>query len=226
MKLAFQLGAVLALAVGLAFAQPTATSTARDSTKAVSVSLRFASVHGDTFDIAKLKQPLVLLVSGTDSASHSAAEAVQQAFAAATEPAIFLGVIEAGMNKAKAVADQWELGYMVLSDSGHRTMEWLSENVPAQVLSHKARVPFVAFMDAASKVIKADTGVTEAKVIQGVTALVKKAETDKVTDPVCGMSITKASAAATYDYNGQTYYFCSTTCRDSFVQTPQKYLAK
>jgi YHS domain-containing protein len=28
-----------------------------------------------------------------------------------------------------------------------------------------------------------------------------------------------------YTYNGHTYYFCSTECRDKFAKNPQKYLS-
>ena len=31
-------------------------------------------------------------------------------------------------------------------------------------------------------------------------------------DPVCGMSVEEDSAAATYEYEGVTYYFCAVDC--------------
>jgi YHS domain-containing protein len=43
-------------------------------------------------------------------------------------------------------------------------------------------------------------------------------------DPVCGMEVDPQSAAATYEYKGQTYYFCSSGCKASFEQDPEKYL--
>jgi hypothetical protein len=44
------------------------------------------------------------------------------------------------------------------------------------------------------------------------------AATDRIaTDPVCGMSVEKASAAATAVRGSTTYYFCSPRCRDHFV---------
>ena len=49
---------------------------------------------------------------------------------------------------------------------------------------------------------------------------------DKAVDPVCGMTVVKANAKATYDYKGTTYYFCSTGCKESFAKEPEKYLAK
>jgi YHS domain-containing protein len=42
-------------------------------------------------------------------------------------------------------------------------------------------------------------------------------------DPVCGMSVDPQKAAAAAMRAGVTYYFCSTSCRDKFEQTPDKY---
>jgi len=44
------------------------------------------------------------------------------------------------------------------------------------------------------------------------------------TDPVCGMRIPKATAAATSTYKGETYYFCSALCKQLFDREPEKYL--
>jgi Cu+-exporting ATPase len=43
-------------------------------------------------------------------------------------------------------------------------------------------------------------------------------------DPVCGMDVDEASAAATSEYKGKTYYFCATTCKERFEQSPEKYI--
>lgn len=43
-------------------------------------------------------------------------------------------------------------------------------------------------------------------------------------DPVCGMSVDPATAAATREYNGTTYYFCNPGCADRFSQNPQAYI--
>jgi YHS domain-containing protein len=45
-------------------------------------------------------------------------------------------------------------------------------------------------------------------------------------DPVCGMQVDEKSAAATYEYQGKTYYFCSPGCKASFAKEPEKYLHK
>ena len=43
-------------------------------------------------------------------------------------------------------------------------------------------------------------------------------------DPVCGMSVDPARAAATLQHDGTTYYFCHPSCRDKFKADPQRYL--
>ena len=48
---------------------------------------------------------------------------------------------------------------------------------------------------------------------------------EKVKDLICGMEFDKDSASASFDYKGQTYYFCSLGCRDKFVKEPDKYIA-
>jgi len=35
-------------------------------------------------------------------------------------------------------------------------------------------------------------------------------------DPICGMQVEKATAAAVYQHNGETFYFCSPDCMESF----------
>jgi YHS domain-containing protein len=49
---------------------------------------------------------------------------------------------------------------------------------------------------------------------------------DTAVDPVCGMTVKKAEAKATYEYKGETYYFCNTGCKDAFAKDPEKYLQK
>lgn len=43
-------------------------------------------------------------------------------------------------------------------------------------------------------------------------------------DPVCGMSVAPETAAGKYDYQGETYYFCSTGCLNKFKQNPASFL--
>ena len=45
------------------------------------------------------------------------------------------------------------------------------------------------------------------------------------TDPVCGMSVDPASAAAEYEYQGKKYYFCAVRCKERFAADPEGFLA-
>lgn len=56
--------------------------------------------------------------------------------------------------------------------------------------------------------------------------LAQEKSADTAIDPVCGMTVNKAQAKATYDYKGTTYYFCNPGCKEAFAKEPEKYLAK
>ena len=45
-------------------------------------------------------------------------------------------------------------------------------------------------------------------------------------DPVCGMEVDERNAADKSQYRGQTYYFCSTDCREQFDRDPGRYTAR
>jgi Cu+-exporting ATPase len=44
------------------------------------------------------------------------------------------------------------------------------------------------------------------------------------TDPVCGMMVDPATAAASYSHQGQNYYFCCPSCQLKFKANPERYL--
>ena len=45
-------------------------------------------------------------------------------------------------------------------------------------------------------------------------------------DPVCGMNVEAADAAAKTEYQGETYYFCTEKCRRKFEEDPAAYLGE
>src|ERR1051326_6059979 len=45
-----------------------------------------------------------------------------------------------------------------------------------------------------------------------------------VLDPVCGMQVVPARAAATVEHDGKTYSFCSPHCATKFKADPERYL--
>lgn len=47
----------------------------------------------------------------------------------------------------------------------------------------------------------------------------------EVLDPVCGMTIAPQDAVGHVDHKGATYYFCSQSCLDRFLASPETYLS-
>lgn len=45
-------------------------------------------------------------------------------------------------------------------------------------------------------------------------------------DPVCGMIVDEKASAATVEYRGKTYHFCSKHCAEKFNAEPEKYVTK
>ena len=50
--------------------------------------------------------------------------------------------------------------------------------------------------------------------------------TQGLTDPVCGMAIdAPANAVGSSEHMGQTYYFCSSDCKEQFDADPSRFVA-
>jgi Cu+-exporting ATPase len=47
---------------------------------------------------------------------------------------------------------------------------------------------------------------------------------EAVRDPVCGMTVDPASSRHRFEYDGQTFHFCSAGCREKFAADPAHYL--
>ena len=43
-------------------------------------------------------------------------------------------------------------------------------------------------------------------------------------DVVCGMEVEESSAPAKVEYEGRTYYFCSSSCRQDFMENPERFI--
>src|SRR6476659_536994 len=54
----------------------------------------------------------------------------------------------------------------------------------------------------------------------------QKATDATVIDPVCGMIVDPTSAAASFEHQGETYYFCSKHCLHKFSEDPQRFLSQ
>lgn len=55
---------------------------------------------------------------------------------------------------------------------------------------------------------------------------VARSALESAADPVCGMTVTIASARQKAELDGVMYYFCCANCRTKFVNDPQAYLAR
>jgi P-type Cu+ transporter len=42
-------------------------------------------------------------------------------------------------------------------------------------------------------------------------------------DPICGMFVDPTSAAGSSTYHGETYSFCSVSCKNTFDAAPEEY---
>ena len=51
----------------------------------------------------------------------------------------------------------------------------------------------------------------------------KKRNKETERDPVCGMDLTPDDSTEKTTYNQQTYYFCSTGCKDKFDSDPAEF---
>ena len=45
-------------------------------------------------------------------------------------------------------------------------------------------------------------------------------------DPVCGMSVNRATSQHRFEYGGETFYFCSAGCCAKFAADPARYLKR
>jgi P-type Cu+ transporter len=65
---------------------------------------------------------------------------------------------------------------------------------------------------------------TQPQMVQLGRKKVSDADFETHVDPVCKMLVKPETAAAKFDYNGQTHYFCAESCQIRFRQNPDKFL--
>jgi Cu+-exporting ATPase len=210
--------AVLALTAAPALGQMSCCGVSGNPAQSGGLSgLKLVSLAGDTVDLSQHlgMMPMVMLLAGTDVASGKAVDVVQAAISGKGEQApMLVHVIAASPKAAKAFAKSHDLFGLVLVDQKRAAL--------AAAMADTS--PVALFIDRTGTIVKADAKISEASLSEGMKALAQTEQ--KLVDPVCGMTVTKESAAGTYVYKGQTYYFCSKACKDNFTKDPQKYLVK
>jgi YHS domain-containing protein len=209
--------AVLALTTATALGQMSCCGMSGNAASSDGLGgLKLVSLAGDTVDLSQHigMMPMVMLLAGTGEASGKAVDIMQAAFSAQEQGPMLAYVLAAGPKPARAFATSHGLSGLVLVDQ-KRT---------ALAAAMADTLPVALFINRSGTVVKADAKISAASVNEGVKALAQADE--KLVDPVCGMTVTKETAAGTYVYKGQTYYFCSNACKDNFTKDPQKYLAQ
>ena len=97
------------------------------------------------------------------------------------------------------------------SHHGHETMRLLrriakEEQRSVIIVSHDQRIK-----DIADRILWLEDGAFKDVV-------------EMATDPVCGMSVDRASAPTQVAWRGQTLYFCANGCREEFMAAPEQFL--
>ena len=54
----------------------------------------------------------------------------------------------------------------------------------------------------------------------------KRKERNMAQDPVCGLEVDPKRAAATSEYQGKSFVFCSAACKNKFDSKPHQYTGK
>jgi YHS domain-containing protein len=213
------------MAAGAAFAQcPNCPKAAGSSAMTMSGAagnnglggLKLVNQYGDTVRLSEHigMMPMLMLLAGTDAASGRAADLVQAAVSSQEMQPMLAYVITASPKATAAFAKSHNLTGMVLVD----------QKKTALAAAMADTMPVALFIDRSGMIVKVDANLSAASVKEGMKAMAQTEE--KLVDPVCGMTVTKETAAGSYDYQGKTYYFCSTSCKDNFAKDPQKYLAQ
>ena len=65
---------------------------------------------------------------------------------------------------------------------------------------------------------------TAAALLAATLAGCDRNDPNAMVDPVCGMNVDPATAAARSDYKGKTYYFCDKKEKVQFGKEPERYL--
>jgi YHS domain-containing protein/peroxiredoxin len=219
MKATMTIAVVLVLAESVAWGQCGGCGTAKagassccsTSASADPADVVLVSLDGDTFRMADQQgHPVALVCLKTEPDNDAAALAAQKAHEGMPDYALF-GIACGDPETAAGFAERLELDYPVLLDPGCGLMKSLGvEACPAAV-----------FISSGGKVVRVEDEIREETMSEGMQAASGQ---DEFVDPVCKMTVTKESAAATYEHEGKTYYFCNVGCKERFAKDPGRYL--
>lgn len=178
-----------------------------------SLNVRMPTLAGDTFDLGSNigTTPVVIFHLGDDTTWDATARLVQQT-ADDNPDIVFAATLCDTGRKSLKHARSLKLTLPVMLDPGGAQFAFCQQD---------ECTPAAVFVSTSGEVVMQVSEVTEETMRQGLEAMMAAGQ---VTDPVCGMTVDKASAAGSYEYKGMTYYFCSANCLDAFKKNPGKYI--
>lgn len=103
-----------------------------------------------------------------------------------------------------ATREEAEASAKTFSDRGHKQHYWVQESRKKEFATLSFQPPEPLPVETSAP----QTGTVESTHI----------------DPVCGMSVEPASAAAEHTHDGKKYYFCAVRCKEKFAAQPGKFL--
>jgi xanthine dehydrogenase accessory factor len=89
-----------------------------------------------------------------------------------------------------------------------------------------ARTPPEVALSILAEIVQTRPSGVRAVAAARATPVTAPAAPETAVDPVCGMSVTIASARQTAEVDGVVYYFCCAGCRTKFLKDPEAYLAR
>lgn len=182
-----------------------------------SFEISFTTVKGDTYNLAKVvgNEPMLIFRMNNDKSFDARAALVKKTRVSTPDSSItFIGVLLDTSPKSLVHVRKLKLNFPVVLDPDNKLIAKFG-------LSEKSSA--LIFLNQDGDVVKTTSEVNKEVLAQGIAAATAPAQ---IVDPVCKMSVDKKTAAATFEYQGKTYYFCSQACKNLFEKNPDKYLKK
>jgi Cu+-exporting ATPase len=175
--------------------------------------VRMPTLAGDTFDLGGNigTKPVVIFHLGADTSWDASARLVQKT-ADSNPDIVFAATLCDTGKKSLKHARSLNLSLPVMLDPDGKQFHFCQQNTCT---------PAAVFVSATGDIVLQASDVTEETMKQGLDAIASAVQTR---DPVCGMTIDKATAYGSYQYKGNTYYFCSANCENLFKKNPEKYI--
>jgi YHS domain-containing protein len=179
--------------------------------------VQMPTLAGDTFDLGSNigTKPVVIFHIGDDSSWDATARLVQKTADENPDIVFAATFCDTGAESFKHVRSL-HLTLPVMLDPGGKQFNFCQQN---------GCTPIAVFVSAAGDIVLNTSDVTTETMKQGLDGIAAATTTTTTTvDPVCGMTIDQATAHGSYQYKGNTYYFCSANCENLFKKNPGKYL--